>query len=74
MLAITHYNRLLEELHPDVVHIFAKGRMLESGGPELATRLEETGYAAWVGEDEADESTADARPVIDDPFFSDGLL
>ena len=74
VLAITHYNRLLEELHPDVVHIFAKGRVLESGGPELATRLEETGYAAWVGEDEADESTADARPVIDDPFFSDGLL
>jgi Fe-S cluster assembly ATP-binding protein len=73
VLAITHYNRLLEELHPDVVHIFAKGRILESGGPEIATRLEETGYAAWVGEEVA-EATVDSRPVVDDPFFSDGLL
>ena len=76
VLAITHYNRLLEELRPDVVHIFAKGQILESGGPELATRLEETGYAAWV-EDEAEPTPVgvDAqRPVVDDPFFSDGLL
>jgi Fe-S cluster assembly ATP-binding protein len=75
VLAITHYNRLLEELRPDVVHIFARGRVLESGGPELATQLEESGYAEWAGEDEAavgEERTA--RPVIDDPFFSDGLL
>ncbi|CAN5549153.1 Fe-S cluster assembly ATPase SufC [soil metagenome] len=73
VLAITHYNRLLEELHPDVVHIFAKGRILESGGPEIATRLEETGYSAWVGEEEA-AAAFDSRPVVDDPFFSDGLL
>ena len=50
VIAVTHYNRLLEELHADVVHIFAKGRILESGGPELATKLEETGYAAWASE------------------------
>ena len=74
MLAITHYNRLLEELRPDVVHVFAKGRILESGGPEIATRLEVEGYAAWVGEEEAAMESAAARPVIDDPFFSDGLL
>ncbi len=74
VLAITHYNRLLEELHPDVVHIFAKGRVLESGGPELATRLEETGYTAWVGEEEDEVPSAAARPVVDDPFFSDGIL
>ena len=77
VLAITHYNRLLEELRPDVVHIFAKGRILESGGAEVATRLEETGYAAWVGEEEAAAgagSVDDQRPVVDDPFFSDGLL
>ena len=73
VLAITHYTRLLEELHPDVVHIFAKGRILESGGPELADRLEESGYAAWVGETE-EAVPVDARPVVDDPFFSDGLL
>jgi Fe-S cluster assembly ATP-binding protein len=73
VLAITHYTRLLEELHADVVHIFARGRILESGGPELADRLEEEGYAAWVGEAEP-EAPTDERPVIDDPFFSDGLL
>ena len=50
VIAVTHYNRLLEELHADRVHIFAKGRILESGGPELATKLEETGYAAWAAE------------------------
>ena len=55
VLAITHYNRLLEELRPDVVHVFAKGRILESGGPEIATRLEVEGYAAWVDEDEEAE-------------------
>ena len=73
VLAITHYTRLLEELHPDVVHIFAKGRIQESGGPELAARLEETGYASWVGEEEV-AAAADDRPVVDDPFFSGGLL
>jgi Fe-S cluster assembly ATP-binding protein len=72
VLAITHYNRLLEELRPDVVHVFAKGRILESGGPEIATRLEEEGYSAWV-EEEAEAEKADARPVIDDPFFMDNL-
>jgi Fe-S cluster assembly ATP-binding protein len=72
VLAITHYNRLLEELHPDVVHVFARGQVLESGGPELATRLEDEGYAAWVDEDEP-AAAADARPVIDDPFFMDNL-
>ena len=71
VLAITHYTRLLEELHPDVVHIFAAGRILESGGPELADRLEESGYAAWV-EDlpvAAAAPATDVRPQIEDPFF-----
>ncbi len=45
VLAITHYNRLLEELRADVVHVFAGGRIVETGGPEVATRLEATGYA-----------------------------
>ncbi len=71
VLAITHYSRLLEELHPDVVHIFARGRILESGGPELADRLEASGYAAWVGEevDQPGPGVDDARPEVDDPFF-----
>ncbi|MGD9998068.1 MAG: Fe-S cluster assembly ATPase SufC, partial [Ilumatobacteraceae bacterium] len=49
-LVITHYNRLLEALHPDVVHILVKGRIVESGGPELADVLERDGYAAFSAE------------------------
>lgn len=48
VLAITHYVRLLEELKPDVVHILAAGRIVKSGGPELADVLERDGYAAFV--------------------------
>jgi Fe-S cluster assembly ATP-binding protein len=47
VLAITHYNRLLTELHPDRVHVLAGGRMVAEGGPELAEELERTGYAEW---------------------------
>lgn len=69
------YTRLLEELHPDFVHIFAAGRILESGGPELAGRLEADGYAPWTdslpAEDAADDEPK--RPEIDDPF-ADPLL
>ena len=45
VLAITHYNRLLHELKPDFVHILVKGRIVASGGPELADELERDGYA-----------------------------
>ncbi len=48
VLAITHYNRLLEELKPDVVHVFVDGVIQESGGPELAAELEQTGYDRWI--------------------------
>ena len=44
VLAITHYARLLTELRPDVVHVFMAGRVITSGGPELADELERTGY------------------------------
>jgi Fe-S cluster assembly ATP-binding protein len=47
-LVITHYVRLLEELKPDQVHILAKGRIVKSGGPELADILERDGYAAFA--------------------------
>ena len=43
VLAITHYNRLLYELRPDRVHVLAHGRIVDSGGPELALQLEGTG-------------------------------
>jgi Fe-S cluster assembly ATP-binding protein len=46
-LIITHYQRLLDYVTPDVVHIFMDGRILESGGPELAARLEEGGYDSF---------------------------
>jgi len=46
-LIITHYQRLLEYVEPDIVHIFMDGRILTSGGPELARTLEEDGYDAF---------------------------
>jgi Fe-S cluster assembly ATP-binding protein len=46
-LIITHYQRLLDYITPDVVHIFMDGRVLTSGGPELAVRLEDEGYEAF---------------------------
>jgi Fe-S cluster assembly ATP-binding protein len=42
---VTHYQRLLNYVVPDVVHIMMDGRIVKSGGPELATDLEKTGYA-----------------------------
>ncbi len=47
VLAITHYQRLLEELVPDVVHLLLDGRVVASGGPELAARVSAEGYEAW---------------------------
>jgi len=44
VLAITHYQRLLDELQPDRVHVIVDGRIVESGGPELSSRLESEGY------------------------------
>jgi len=46
-LVITHYQRLLDYIRPDRVHVLADGRIAESGGPELALELEQHGYA-WV--------------------------
>ena len=47
VLLITHYQRILDELEPDRVHILVDGRIVDSGGPELARQLEEKGYDAW---------------------------
>ena len=47
IIVITHYQRLLDELTPDHVHILVEGRIVDSGGPELARRLEAQGYEAW---------------------------
>ena len=47
-LVITHYQRLLDHIVPDRVHVLAGGRIIRSGGPELAHLLEAEGYAAVV--------------------------
>jgi Fe-S cluster assembly ATP-binding protein len=47
VLAITHYQRLLDELVPDVVHLLIDGRVVQSGGAELAKQVEAAGYEAW---------------------------
>ena len=49
MLVITHYQRLLDYIVPDVVHVLAGGKIVKSGGKELALELEEKGYG-WVEE------------------------
>lgn len=50
MLVITHYQRLLDHITPDVVHVMADGRIVKSGGPELARELEAEGYDKYLGE------------------------
>jgi Fe-S cluster assembly ATP-binding protein len=47
VLLVTHYTRILEELRPDKVHVLVEGRIVDSGGPELANRLEAEGFEAW---------------------------
>ena len=49
-LLITHYQRLLDHIQPDFVHIMAAGRIIKSGGPELALEVETSGYADLVAE------------------------
>ena len=44
LILITHYQRLLEYIKPDVVHVMLDGRIVQTGGPELALQLEEKGY------------------------------
>ncbi len=81
VLCITHYTRVLRELRADRVHILVRGEIRDSGGPELADRLEAEGYTAWIRpEDEmapsaprhidvfGESSFADQVPVVDDPF------
>jgi len=50
VMLITHYTRILRYIKPDFVHVFANGKIVEEGGPELADKLEEQGYAAYITE------------------------
>jgi Fe-S cluster assembly ATP-binding protein len=72
VLAITHYARLLDELRPDVVHVLMAGRVVASGGPELAQKLEQTGYEGLAAElgvaDAVGTAVADDDPFAHPPF------
>ncbi len=47
VMVVTHYTRILELLEPDRVHVLVDGRIVESGGAELASRLDSEGYDPW---------------------------
>ena len=51
-ILVTHYQRLLDYIKPDYVHVLSDGKIIKSGGPELALELEEKGYD-WVKEEAA---------------------
>lgn len=75
VLAITHYSRLLTELRPDRVHVFMGGRIVTSGGPELADELEASGYdglATRLGLDVPSPITM-PRATAADPFADPGF-
>ncbi len=59
MIVVTHYQRLLDYIVPDYVHVLAEGRIVKSGGKELALELEKSGYAAF-GIDEVEEAVGKA--------------
>ncbi|HEX5465902.1 MAG TPA: Fe-S cluster assembly ATPase SufC [Candidatus Limnocylindrales bacterium] len=60
VLLITHYQRLLSHITPDVVHVLARGRMIKSGGKELALQLESEGYGPTLREAGLDETADEA--------------
>jgi Fe-S cluster assembly ATP-binding protein len=72
VLAITHYARLLHELRPDRIHVLMGGRIVASGGPELAQQLEETGYEGLAADLGVEEITVE-KPVDTDPFAEPGF-
>jgi Fe-S cluster assembly ATP-binding protein len=63
MLVITHYQRLLDHIVPDRVHVLSKGRIVRSGGKELALELEEKGYG-WIEGDADEGSASDQRARV----------
>jgi Fe-S cluster assembly ATP-binding protein len=72
VLVITHYQRLLDYIKPDAVHVLAAGRIITSGGKDLALRLEEEGYApilaaAGLEEECTDEAPAGEAPDVPEP-------
>jgi Fe-S cluster assembly ATP-binding protein len=68
VLAITHYARLLTELRPDRVHVLMAGRVIGSGGPELADQLEAEGYEGVARSFGVEEELAAVPAIPADPF------
>ena len=68
VIAITHYNRLLEELRADHIHILVKGRIVAEGGPELADQLERDGYEAFASPAELTTGGGASASAYDDLF------
>lgn len=73
VLAITHYSRVLAELRPDRVHVLMAGRVVASGGPELADRLEATGYEGLAAELGVEALRLDEPEPDSDPFADPGF-
>ncbi|HEY3834137.1 MAG TPA: Fe-S cluster assembly ATPase SufC [Acidimicrobiia bacterium] len=67
VIAITHYARLLRDLRPDYIHVMMAGRIVGSGGPELAERVEAVGYEGLARELGVSELTVE-KPAEQDPF------
>jgi Fe-S cluster assembly ATP-binding protein len=63
VLLITHYTRILRYIKPDFVHVFVAGRIVEEGGAELADKLENEGYAAYVKDSNEQASAEKAAEV-----------
>jgi Fe-S cluster assembly ATP-binding protein len=66
VLAITHYRRLLSVLKPDVVHVLVGGRIVASGGPDMAEELERTGYAQYISPGDVVTEAPVRRPGFTD--------
>ncbi len=64
VLVITHYQRLLNYITPDTVHVLAAGRIVASGGKDLALRLEEEGYAPILAEAGLEGEVGDEAPEV----------
>ena len=62
VLLITHYQRLLNYIHPDIVHVMYKGQIIRTGGPDLALELEEKDYEWLTGEREEDDADVSVAP------------
>jgi len=65
VLLITHYQRLLDYIKPDVVHVLARGRIVKTGGSELALQLEQEGYAPILRAAGYQDIVADATPAVE---------